>query len=99
MTKLRVKELCKEKGITLAVLATKMNVSASAVTQYLKSDNISTATLIKFAEALGVKLDDLVVREGCNINGFVDVNGHVYRINSKSDIDDLLTEIKQLETV
>ena len=99
MTKLRVKELCKEKGITLAVLATKMNVSASAVTQYLKSDNISTATLIKFAEALGVKLDDLVVREGCNINGFVDVNGRVYRINSKSDIDDLLSEIKQLETV
>lgn len=99
MTKLRVKELCKEKGITLAVLATKMNVSASAVTQYLKSDNISTATLIKFAEALGVKLDDLVVREGCNINGFVDVNGRVYRINSKSDIDNLLSEIEQLETV
>lgn len=99
MTKLRVKELCKEKGITLAVLATKMNVSASAVTQYLKSDNITTATLIKFAEALGVKLDDLVVREGCNINGFVDVNGRVFRINSKSDIDNLLSEIEQLETV
>lgn len=99
MTKLRVKELCKEKGITLAILATKMNVSASAVTQYLKSDNISTATLIKFAEALGVKLDDLVVREGCNINGFVDVNGRVFRINSKSDIDNLLSEIEQLETV
>ena len=97
MTKLRVKELCKEKGITLAVLAERMGVTASAVTQYLKSDNISSATLIKFAEILGVKIDDLVVREGCNINGFVDVNGHVYRINSKDDVVDLLSTIKQQE--
>ena len=33
MTKLRVKELCKQKGITLATLADKMGVTASAVTQ------------------------------------------------------------------
>lgn len=97
MAKLRVKEICKEKGITLAVLADKMGVTASAVTQYLKSDNISSATLIRFAEVLGVKLDDLVVRDGCNINGFVDVNGSIYRINSKDDVVDLLTTIKQEE--
>ena len=95
MTKLRVKELCKQKGITLAVLAEKMGVTASAVTQYLKSDNISSATLIKFADILGVKLDDLVVREECNINGCVDVNGHVYRINNKGDVIDLLSVIEQ----
>ena len=97
MTKLRVKELCKEKGITLAVLAEKMGVTASAVTQYLKSDNISSATLIKFAEVLGVKIDDLVVREGCNINGFVDVNGQLFRINRKDDVVNLLTVIERIE--
>ena len=97
MAKLRVKELCKEKGITLAILAERMGVTASAVTQYLKSDNISSATLIKFAEILGVKLDDLIVRDGCNINGFVDVNGHVYRINNKDDVVDLLSTIEQQE--
>ena len=97
MTKLRVKELCKQKGITLAILADKMGVTASAVTQYLKSDNISSATLIKFADILGVKLDDLIVKEGCYINGFVDVNGQVYRINSKKDVADLLSIIEQQE--
>ena len=97
MTKLRVKELCKEKGITLAVLAERMGVTASAVTQYLKSDNISSATLIKFAEVLGVKIDDLVVREGCNINGFVDVNGQLFRINRKDDVVNLLTVIERIE--
>ena len=94
MTKLRVKEICKEKGITLAVLADKMGVTASAVTQYLKSDNVSSATLIKVADILGVKLDDLVVREGGSINGFVDVNGHIYRINNKDDVHKLLEVIE-----
>lgn len=94
MTKLRVKEICKEKGITLAVLADRMGVTASAVTQYLKSDNVSSATLIKVADILGVKLDDLVVREGGSINGFVDVNGHIYRINNKEDVQNLLTVIE-----
>lgn len=98
MTKLRVKEICKQKGITLATLADKMGVTASAVTQYLKSDNISSATLIKFAEILSVKLDDLIVKEGCYINGFVDVNGQVYRINSKKDVSDLLSIIEQQES-
>lgn len=97
MTKLRVKELCKEKGLTLAVLAEQMGVSASAVTQYLKSDNISSATLVKFAEVLGVKLDDLVIREGCNINGFVDVDGQLFRINKKEDVVNLLAVIEQKE--
>lgn len=97
MTKLRVKELCKEKGLTLAALAEKMNVSASAVTQFLKSDNISSATLIKLADALGVKLDDLVVRNGCNIIGFVDVDGQLFRINKKEDVSDLLKIIEQQE--
>lgn len=93
MTKLRVKEICKEKGITLAVLADKMGVTASAVTQYLKSDNVSSATLIKVADILGVKLDDLVVREGGSINGFVDVNGEIYRITTRDDVQKLLTVI------
>lgn len=97
MTKLRVKELCKEKGLTLAVLADMMGVSASAVTQYLKSDNISSATLVKFADVLGVKLDDLVIREGCNINGFVDVDGQLFRINKKEDVVNLLAVIEQKE--
>lgn len=93
MAKLRVKEVCKEKGITLAALADKMGVTASAVTQYLKSDNISTTTLIKIADVLGVKLDDLIVREEHCINGFIDVDGRIHRINNKADIEALLEKL------
>lgn len=97
MTKLRVKEICKEKGITLAALAEKMGVTAPAVTQFLKSDNISSATLIKFADILGVKLDDLVVRDEDHINGFVDVNGHIYRVYRKEDLVAILQELEQTD--
>lgn len=98
MTKWRVKELCKEKGMTLAILAQKMGVKAPAVTQYLQSENMSSATLIKLADVLGVRIDDLIVREGCSISGYVEVNGHIRRISKKEDVIDLLTEIEQQET-
>ena len=94
MTKWRVKEVCKEQGITLAVLADRMGVKAPSVTQYLQSDNMSSSTLIKIADVLGVRLDDLVVREGCNINGFVDVNGTTHRIRTKEDIVELLATVE-----
>lgn len=97
MTKFRVKELCKERGMTLASLADRMGVSASAVTQYLKSDNLSLGILLKLSDILGVRLDDLIVRDECNINGFVDVDGTVYRINNKNDVAHLLSEIEGRE--
>ena len=90
MTKLRVKEICKEKGMTLAILAEKMGVSASAVSQYLKSDSISTATLVKFADVLGVKLDDLIVKDVASVNGFIEVNGTIHRVTRKEDIENVL---------
>ncbi len=95
MTKWRVKEICKEKGITLAVLAKRMDVTAPSVTQYLQSESMSSATLIKIADALGVKIDDLIERNHSNISGFVDVNGRIYRINSKEDLGAVLSEIDE----
>ena len=80
--------------MTLASLAEMMGVTASAVTQYLKSENLSLGTLMKFSEVLGVKLDDLVLREECKINGFVDVDGFIYRINTKDDVARLLADIE-----
>lgn len=93
MATFRIKEVCKEKGITLAVLAERMGVTPSAVTQFQKADNISSATLIKIADILGVSLDDLVVREGGSINGYVNVNGKIYRINKKEDLKNLIESL------
>lgn len=93
MATFRIKEVCKEKGITLAVLAERMGVTPSAVTQFQKADNISSATLIKIADILGVSLDDLVVRDGGSIDGYVNVNGKIHHITKKEDLENLIQSL------
>lgn len=57
MTTLRVKEICKDQGITLADLAGKMQITASALSQNLKKPSFDT--LEKLAVALNVEVADL----------------------------------------
>ena len=54
MATLRVKEICKEQGITLADLAGKMQITASALSQNLKKPSFDT--LEKLAVALNVEV-------------------------------------------
>lgn len=54
----RVKELCALKGITLADLAVKMNVSASSLSQILNG-NPTLAKIESIAAALEVEVGDL----------------------------------------
>ena len=57
MATLRVKEICKEQGMTLADLAGKMQITASALSQNLKKPSFDT--LEKLADALNVEVADL----------------------------------------
>lgn len=57
MTTLRVKEICRDQGITLADLAGKMQITASALSQNLKKPSFDT--LEKLAVALNVEVADL----------------------------------------
>lgn len=57
MATLRVKEICKEKNMTLADLAEKMNISASALSQNLKKPSFDT--LVKLANCLDVEVAEL----------------------------------------
>lgn len=57
MATLRVKEICKEKSMTLADLAVKMQITASALSQNLKKPSFET--LEKLARALDVEISEL----------------------------------------
>lgn len=57
MTTLRVKEICKDQGITLADLAGKLQITASALSQNLKKPSFDT--LDKLASALNVEVAEL----------------------------------------
>ena len=57
MTTLRVKDICKDKGMTLAELAERMNITASALSQNIKKPSFDT--LEKLATALSVEVPEL----------------------------------------
>lgn len=65
MTTLRVKEICKEQNMTLADLAGKMQITASALSQNLKKPSFDT--LEKLASALGVEVVDLFASNKVNV--------------------------------
>lgn len=60
-TSFRIKDILDERHITQAQLAENMGVTASAVKQYLNADSLSTSTLQKIANSLGVALWQLLV--------------------------------------
>ncbi len=60
---LKIKEICKKKGITQAEVAQKIGTSPSSFTQIVKG-NLSIDMLQKIAIALDVRISDLIVEEG-----------------------------------
>ena len=66
MTTLRVKEICREKGMTLADLAARMDISASALSQSLKKPSFDT--LEKLGLALGVEVAELFEASRASVN-------------------------------
>lgn len=61
----RVKELCKDKNMTLAEVAEKMDVSASSLSQILKG-NPTLSKLQAIASALDVTVPELFAQASTN---------------------------------
>lgn len=58
MEKLRIAEICKEKGLTQTALAEKMGISRVGLSKAING-NTTVQTLEKIAEALGVEVPEL----------------------------------------
>jgi transcriptional regulator with XRE-family HTH domain len=56
---LRVKDICKEQGITIAILAKRIGVLPPALSRIINGGNTTTDTLQKVANALNVPISDL----------------------------------------
>ncbi|MCD8042143.1 MAG: helix-turn-helix transcriptional regulator [Tannerellaceae bacterium] len=93
--KLRVAEICKNKGLTLKDLATKLGITNVGLSQQLNG-NPTIGTLEKIADALDVHICDLFnspepVR---SINGFIEFKKTVYKIETIESLEKLLKKIK-----
>lgn len=70
MRKLRIKELLKEKNVTQGKLSRGADVPPNTVRRMINDPNYNptAATLLRVADYLGVKLDDLYTDDDKTIN-------------------------------
>lgn len=92
---LRVKEIIKNKGLTMQEFADNLGITRDTLTRNING-NPTVDTLDKIAKALSVDITELFTASKNNnsINGYIEVNNQLYKINSIDDIKKLLTEIE-----
>ena len=101
---LRIKEICREKGITLETLANKLGILRTSLSQALSRNSFSTDKLKDIAEALNVPIWQLftspteVVEKG-NFVAFVKDRERVYHVTSIEELEKVVKELKGSETI
>lgn len=95
---MRIKEVCKEKGITVSQLAEKMGIKQESLSRAING-NPTLETLEKIAFALGVDVPELFTSSSGGIIGVIRIKDTNYNINSVSDLWNLVNGIERGEIV
>ena len=92
---LRIKEVIKEKGLTVQTLAERMGINRVGLSNHING-NPSVAVLEKIAAALEVPIQDLFARnDQMEINGYIEVEGEILKIKSLNDLEILVNRLKK----
>lgn len=85
--------LLKEAGLSKAKFAERMGIARQNIQKLFGTKNIFS--LIQAADVLGVPLLTLIYgkEDETVIDGFVEINGTVFRVKSRKDIEDLLAKL------
>jgi len=84
---LRIKELCKEKGLRMSDVAEKMGINQANLTSSLNG-NPTLTRLKDVAKVLGVEVYELFVKPSAlnnQINGLVEIDGELNKISNEID--------------
>ena len=93
MAELRIKEVCKEKGVKVMDLSTMIGVSQTNTSNIINGKvNPSLETLEKIASALNVRITELF-EEPTNINVYIELDGTIDKVTSKEDIKKLAEKL------
>ena len=95
MITLRIAEILSERGISKTQFADMMGIAKQNVNLLLQTNNIQK--LEHIAEVLGVDFSDLYINDKQpqdELNGFIEYKGEVYRIKTKTDLENLLKYIE-----
>lgn len=96
---MRIKDVCKEKGITVSQLAEKMGIKQESLSRAING-NPTLETLEKIANALEVDITELFASSPSGgIIGVIRIGKTNYNINSVPDLSNLLDRIEKGEIV
>ena len=91
---LRIKEIAKDKGITMGEIADKLGINPVNLSASLNG-NPTLNRLQEVADVLGVEISDLFTKENNNeIHGFLEYNGKVYKIKGMDDFKAFANVVK-----
>lgn len=90
---LRVKEICKAKGIQMQELADKLGITRITLTRNING-NPTLDTLRKIAEALNVEVSELFAPKTGDFSAFVEYRGQLYRFRSIGELEELIARLK-----
>lgn len=95
----RIKEVLKEKNISVAEFADMVGVSRQAISKQL-AGKLLLETLEKFASVLNVPIWELLAsreeinalcsKEDSEVNGYIKIRGNLYEVHSFEDLQKLI---------
>jgi transcriptional regulator with XRE-family HTH domain len=65
--KFRIKEICKDKGVTITELAAKIKIQQESMSRIITKNTTSTVNLEKIADALGVPITELFEKSNADV--------------------------------
>lgn len=86
---LRVKEICRERGMTVSSLASKLGVKAPALSRIINGGNTTLETMERIATALEIPIQELFAAPNSDFYGVVVYMGVTYRIDSVEALQEL----------
>lgn len=93
---LRVKEICKQRGVTSKELALRMDVTPEALSRMLSDAGNPTLSKLKgIAEALDMQVYELFddFKKEVNVQGFLEIDKEMHRIRSFNDLKTLYDDL------
>lgn len=96
---LKIKDVAKSKGMTMAQIAEKLGINPITLSQSLNG-NPTLSRLTEVADVLGVDVSELFVQPKGkqDIHGCIFINGKENIVNSREDIENLLKNLDYDDT-
>lgn len=91
---LKIKDVCKTKGLKLADLADKLGINPVSLSASLNG-NPTIAWLQKVADVLDVEVNDLIERKSPTVIGCIMIGDDAYAIKRKEDILELADKLQK----